>query len=796
MADSDDTYKTNVKDSLNKARVEHPEEYAAFEKLIYLEADGSFDINNPKFQKAYEKWRKHYVTEYEIESNDVDSNVPTERLKTLVQQHEEAKKLAAIREEDSKKLAQDITLRLNKSRVSATKNLNDQTEQFIETAVDKAAHNAINYKEIDTETIIKTVSSEVVRAVRVANHIDSQDVSELEITTINIVRTAAIGNDFVPNIITTNHLEIQLNDARTAGPHDVRVYTEILKESVKQDLNNYHYKTPIERDKDLWDKTNKAYAIIAKGDIENNAPFFEAVTHSSTATPFQKTTAKIMDAGLFFFPEKIRNTIQAEIIKKTILNLPNESQKLIDRFGTDFAGLLPTLKADLSTRPTNAGQTLGKIGSIAADFGYTVFRTPLEGEIAQILTIESQLSKLKNLDGSSLLSKSRNLFIQPQSSINTTGWVINNINLKYFYTPIVASRLLQQHPIYIQVNPAKQFILSFIKNESVNITSSALISATKAGLSQKIKEGGFKFITNFISSLIGGAGVTAATGGIGGLGILASKALTALGVNVFGKIQKGLVNLATGGFLINIMNGKTDSSAILILILVASPIFFMVFLAGPTQQRLTMTSLATAGTGSDQTPGSPFVAGPANPTRSDSWPTSGCIVEGPYVGTHANAKLNAVDFADPIGTPVYSVTDGTVSTDYFMRYSVGDIMCTTAPYRGSASSPKPNCASITESYGNHIIIEGIDSNKQPFKVFYGHLAAAYQGIVPGVSVKAHELIGYMDDNGYSLGPHLHFEYQGGGSLTDPARTILPMAVPSCIDFASCNAGMGGKACIN
>ena len=98
-----------------------------------------------------------------------------------------------------------------------------------------------------------------------------------------------------------------------------------------------------------------------------------------------------------------------------------------------------------------------------------------------------------------------------------------------------------------------------------------------------------------------------------------------------------------------------------------------------------------------------------------------------YVRMHAG-----VDFAAAWGSPVYAVTDGTVSY---------------AGWHGG--------------HGNYVRLDhggGLGSG-------YGHMSRLAVG--PGASVRRGQVIGYVGSTGLSTGPHLHYEVYRGGQVVDP-----------------------------
>lgn len=103
-----------------------------------------------------------------------------------------------------------------------------------------------------------------------------------------------------------------------------------------------------------------------------------------------------------------------------------------------------------------------------------------------------------------------------------------------------------------------------------------------------------------------------------------------------------------------------------------------------------------------------------------------------------------VDYAAPIGTPVRSVGDGTI---------------TIAGWRGGG--------------GNVVNIR----HNSTYKTAYKHLHRFAKGIRPGVRVKQGQVIGYVGSTGLSTGPHLHFEFLQNGRFVDPLSKKFPSADP-------------------
>lgn len=137
------------------------------------------------------------------------------------------------------------------------------------------------------------------------------------------------------------------------------------------------------------------------------------------------------------------------------------------------------------------------------------------------------------------------------------------------------------------------------------------------------------------------------------------------------------------------------------------------------------------------------------------WPTTGHVTQGPFTscgGSHGRA--NAIDIGAANGTDVYATMHGTVTKVF------SGCVDNTGYWRNVCGG----------GYGNHVIIQG-----PSYTLKFGHLSQLSIAVHEGQTVTPTMVIGEVDDNGNSSGPHLHFEYIGPGSI----NSILPTAVPVC-----------------
>jgi len=104
-----------------------------------------------------------------------------------------------------------------------------------------------------------------------------------------------------------------------------------------------------------------------------------------------------------------------------------------------------------------------------------------------------------------------------------------------------------------------------------------------------------------------------------------------------------------------------------------------------------------------------------------------------------------VDFAAAVGTPVWSVADGTV----------------TKVVRDDPSA------------GRYLFVRhanGIETG-------YLHLSSFAPGLRAGVRVRQKQVIAYTGNTGASTGPHLHFAMKRGGRHVNPLNQQFPRAAP-------------------
>jgi murein DD-endopeptidase MepM/ murein hydrolase activator NlpD len=106
---------------------------------------------------------------------------------------------------------------------------------------------------------------------------------------------------------------------------------------------------------------------------------------------------------------------------------------------------------------------------------------------------------------------------------------------------------------------------------------------------------------------------------------------------------------------------------------------------------------------------------------------------------HVVMPHNGVDFAAPMGTPIYAAASGTVKT----------------------AGPSGPCGNMVQIEHNAGIISS-----------YCHMSRFAAGIHVGEHVDARQLIGYVGQTGRATGPHCHFAIKRNGVFIDPLAMKL------------------------
>jgi murein DD-endopeptidase MepM/ murein hydrolase activator NlpD len=103
-----------------------------------------------------------------------------------------------------------------------------------------------------------------------------------------------------------------------------------------------------------------------------------------------------------------------------------------------------------------------------------------------------------------------------------------------------------------------------------------------------------------------------------------------------------------------------------------------------------------------------------------------------------------IDYAAPIGTPVWAVADGVVDS-----------------------------AGWVEGFGRQVVLR----HPNGYMSYYSHLSKYGPGIKRGRRVEQKQIIGYVGTTGFSTGPHLDYRLTKNGQFINPQKEIFPTGKP-------------------
>ena len=127
-----------------------------------------------------------------------------------------------------------------------------------------------------------------------------------------------------------------------------------------------------------------------------------------------------------------------------------------------------------------------------------------------------------------------------------------------------------------------------------------------------------------------------------------------------------------------------------------------------------------------------------------TWPLSDHVLTAGWY--YSDGSLHrAIDFEASVGTPVFAVEDGIVTSAHHWNGKVTNV--------GS------------DSYGNFVIIEHRDYKGKTLKSLYAHLDSMLVRV--GDTVKEGTIIGRSGTTGNVTGPHLHFEVRINSTRVNP-----------------------------
>ena len=103
-----------------------------------------------------------------------------------------------------------------------------------------------------------------------------------------------------------------------------------------------------------------------------------------------------------------------------------------------------------------------------------------------------------------------------------------------------------------------------------------------------------------------------------------------------------------------------------------------------------------------------------------------------------------IDYAAPIGTPVWAVADGVVVS---MGWAGG--------------------------FGKQVVLR----HGNGYRTYYGHLSRYGPGMKTGKRAQQKEIIGYVGSTGLSTGPHLDYRLNKNGWFRNPLKEVFPAGCP-------------------
>ena len=111
----------------------------------------------------------------------------------------------------------------------------------------------------------------------------------------------------------------------------------------------------------------------------------------------------------------------------------------------------------------------------------------------------------------------------------------------------------------------------------------------------------------------------------------------------------------------------------------------------------------------------------------------------------------SIDYAAPVGTPVFSVATGKVVHLGF-----------------------------SGAFGNLLVLE----HPGGYHTYYAHLNSIGKAVRKGARIAQGDTVGTVGQTGWATGPHLHYEFRIAGEARNPLALALPPAAPIAAAFCT------------
>ncbi len=507
-------------------------------------------------------------------------------------------------------------------------------------------------------------------------------------------------------------------------------------------------------------------------------------THTLTDKLGELTAATAIAQALI---PALPDAVVAEIIHAAAAIDPNNALSFPTQTGAQAIGFLKTLPPGPGL--SVAGLKLAAHGVSLAELNQFVLTHP-KSSVARILTNPQYIAGLfranrdiANIHSAPIYNPATGQNFGSDVYQHPTGLVSRFQGLTNRFTGILPGSIAR--PLNVVLHPvsafkswagqkagqaiARQFLgrveNAFLRQAGSFLLQNGLLGGIKQLAAQALAKSALGVAAKAaITQLATKLGVTLALGTAGGPIGLAVAALVAIGQFLAEKLIKHPEEVVVGAvgavaapasllsmFAAAVAGVVTVGASAAATVAIAGVIALLLYLTAFTAAPLISTlAQLQSGIGTQQGLGGPILpsyTGPILPGCPSTWPIpSGLVIQGPH-GTFSHQLIEAIDILTPIGTPVKSLTDGTVTA--------------------AGPAPVPSTA-----YGNWVIIESTTQGGQKYSILYGHLSEVR--VASGNNVQAGSVIALSGNTSSVLAfanPHLHLEYRGIAYNSCPAGGV-------------------------